>query len=134
MNILPVRKISRNFCCIDPIDEEYKRIIEKLLALGIQPSGNKIADKEKLRRYEMQQIQIDIGADGKGYVNKANYLTLSSEEIDRIINDKKLKSNEQDDSKQENNNDSSDNFTGSSQEAILNKHFLVKKKSKFPTL
>ena len=130
MNISPIRNVVCSFFCVNSIDEEHRRIMEKLLSLGIQPSGNKAADKAKLRSYEMQQLKIEIGINGKGTVNKANYLTISSNEIEKIINDIKMNSKEEDAEISENNEDIGDNYIGSSQEAVLNKYFLIKQNKK----
>jgi len=109
------------------IDEEYKKILEKLMALGITPSGNKSTDKAKLREYEMRQLKAELGSNGRGVVNKANYLTISSEEIDRIRQKLQDKADEEEPEFKEK-KEACENKTGAEQQALLNQHFLVKKK------
>lgn len=122
MNISPVNSIS----CISSgsgIDEEYKKIIEKLIALGITPSGNKAADKAKLHEYELRQLKIELGTNGKGTVNKANYLTISSSEIEQLKENLQAAEQENKPKSRE-----MEERTGAKQEALLNKYFIEKRK------
>lgn len=119
-----------NICLGGFIDEEHKRIIEKLLALGLQPTGNKSSDKNILHRHEMQQLRTELGAKGQGTVNKSNYLTISTNEIENIKNSLKMNSTPDDNDENSNNKESIENFTGSTQNALINKYFIGKKKNK----
>ena len=130
MNISPIRNVVCSFFCVNSIDEEHRRIMEKLLSLGIQPSGNKAADKAKLHSYEMRQLKTEIGINGKGTVNKTNYLTVSANEIEQIIDNRKANNSEPEVLKQENNEEVADNYIGATQEALLNKYFLLKENKK----
>ncbi|MBO7671883.1 hypothetical protein J6S88_00585 [bacterium] len=123
MKISFVQKPTCHICLSNSIDEEYKKIIEKLLAIGIQPTGNKTADKAKLRQYEMQQLKIALGANGKGEVNKADYLTISAKEIETMKDN--LKINAEEEKLVENINE---DFTGRTKKAMLNRFFIEKKK------
>ena len=127
MNISSVNSVSCFSCVGGSIDEEHKRIIEKLMALGITPTGNKSTDKAKLREYEMRQLKTELGSKGHGAVNKSNYLTISSEEIDRIRQKLQDKAKEEDPEFIEQ-KDACENKVGAEQQALLNQHFLVKKK------
>ena len=110
------------------IDEEYKRIIEKLMALGITPSGNKASDKAKLREYEMKQLKAELGADGKGSVNKSEYITISSAEIEQIKQTLQARAEEEKSPEFQEKKEAAQNQTGATQEAILNQYFIKKKK------
>lgn len=109
------------------IDEEYKRIIEKLMALGITPSGNKTSDKAKLREYELRELKSELGTNGKGNVNKSNYITISSSEIERLK--MQLQTKEEDSEEMKEKKEAAQNQTGAMQEAMLNQYFIKKKKA-----
>ena len=119
-----------NICLGSYVDEEHKRIIEKLLSLGIQPTGNKSSDKSKLRHHEMQQLRIELGVKGQGTVNNSNYLTISTNEIENIRNSLKMNTSSDDNDENSDNKEFSENFTGSTQNAIINRYFIEKKKTK----
>ena len=103
------------------IDEEYKRIIEKLLALGITPSGNKASDKAKLHEYEMKQLKAELGSDGKGSVNKSDYITISSAEIEQIKATLQAKNEEEKSPEFQEKKEAAQNQTG----------YFIKKKKQF---
>ena len=73
------------------IDEEHKRIIEKLISLGLSPTGSKANDKAKLHEYEIRQVKTELGSKGNGSVNTTKYITVSTQEIERLK--EKLKTN-----------------------------------------
>ncbi len=107
-------------------DEEYRRIIARLLELGLTPSGNKAADKAKLREIEMQKLKTELGTNGKGAVNKSKYVTISSAEIDAL--QEKLRAKVQEESSQNKEiQEAARNRTGAAQEALLNRYFLTRK-------
>lgn len=108
-------------------DEEYRRIIAKLLEYGIMPSGNKSADKAKLRDIEMRQLRTELGADGSGSPNKSKYVTISATEIEQLK--EKLKSIKRDDNTPEmqEKQKAAENRTGAAQQALLNQ-YLIKKR------
>lgn len=115
--------------CGGGIDEEYKRIIEKMLALGLTPSGNKAADKAKLREVEMQQIKTELGARGKGTVNTSKYVTVSAVEIEQLK--EKLQQKEKDENSPEmiEKREAAHSRTGAEQQALLNKYFICPNKN-----
>lgn len=111
------------------IDEEYKRIIEKLRALGLEPSGNKASDKAKLREYELRQIKAELGSKGKGSVNKTSYITVSPAEIEQIKEQLQSNSDEEENSTEHKEKAfAMENQTGATQLAAMNSYFLKKKK------
>lgn len=103
--------------------------MEKLLALGITPTGNKSADKAKLREYEMRQVKTELGSTGKGTVNASKYLTISSNEINEMK--QKLQSRAEEENSPENKEKrfAAENRIGAEQEALINQYFIKKKKS-----
>lgn len=108
-------------------DEEYKRIIAKLLELGIKPSGSKSADKAKLRQIEMQKLKTELGPTGSGTTNPSKYVTISASEIHQLK--EKLKSKKQDENTPEmqEKRNAAQNRTGAEQLSLLNQYFLKKK-------
>lgn len=111
------------------LDEEYKRIIEKLMSLGIMPSGNKSSDKAKLHEIELKQLKTELGTKGKGSVNPAKYVTISSREIEQIKQKLQAKAEEEDSAEYKEKMDAAANRTGAEQNARLNQYFIKKKKS-----
>ena len=107
------------------MDEEYKRIIERMLALGLTPTGNKASDKAKLREVEMQMLKAELGSKGKGSVNSAKYVTISTAEIEQLKEKLQLKAKEED-PKEKEKCESFEKMTGAQQQALLNK-WLIKK-------
>ncbi len=109
-------------------DEEYKRIIAKLMEYGIMPSGNKSADKAKLRQIEMQKLKTELGPTGSGTTNPSKYVTISASEIQQLK--EKLKSKKQDENTPEmqEKRKAAQNRTGANQEAALNQYFMIKKR------
>lgn len=108
------------------MDEEHKRIIERMLALGLTPTGNKASDKAKLREIEMQMLKAELGSKGKGSVNSAKYVTISTAEIEQIK--EKLQQKAKDEDPQEKEKcENFKNMTGAEQQALLNKWQIKKK-------
>lgn len=64
------------------IDSEEKEIIKRLLSYGATPTGDKMSDKALLRRIEEQKAKQESVPTGK-------YLTVSSQEIEKIIERRK---------------------------------------------
>ena len=115
------------------IDEEHKRIIEKLISLGLSPTGSKANDKAKLHEYEIRQVKTELGSKGNGSVNTTKYITVSTQEIERLK--EQLKTTEKDENSLEykEKEDATKLQTGATQIAALNKWFL-KKSPKTPQL
>lgn len=109
------------------IDEEYKRIIEKLMSLGIMPSGNKASDKAKLRELEMKQLKTELGTKGSGTVNPSRYVTISSSEIEQLKQKFQEKAKEEDSPEYQEKKNAAENRIGAEQEARLNQYFIKKK-------
>ena len=108
------------------MDEEYKRIVERMLALGLTPTGNKSSDKAKLRDVEMQMLKSELGTKGKGSVNTGKYVTISSAEIKQIKEKLQEKAKDEDPDEKAKRADA-ENMTGAEQQALLNKWFIKKK-------
>lgn len=70
---------SFNICSIDA---EEKEIMRRLLAYGIQPTGNKSIDMAKLRQIEEQKAKTESVASNKFY-------TVSSSEMEKMIEKRK---------------------------------------------
>ena len=83
MNI-PVSGYCFSFSTTPYIDSEEKAIMDRLLAYGITPTGNKTTDKAKLRRVELEKAKQD------NYVSN-KYVTVSQAECQRIQDNKKQK-------------------------------------------
>ena len=66
------------------VDSEEKAIMDRLLAYGITPTGDKTTDKATLRRIEYEKAKQD------NYVSN-KYLTVSQAECQKIQDNKKLK-------------------------------------------
>ncbi len=66
------------------VDSEEKAIMDRLLAYGITPTGDKTTDKTTLRRIEYEKAKQD------NYVSN-KYLTVSQAECQKIQDNKKLK-------------------------------------------
>ena len=66
------------------IDSEEKAIMDRLIAYGCTPTGDKATDKAKLHRIELERAKQD------NYVSN-KYLTVSSSECERIQERKKDK-------------------------------------------
>ncbi len=105
------------------IDSEHKAIIEKLMALGVTPTGDKATDKAKLREIELKQVKTELGTKGKGAVNASKYITVSTAEIERM----KMKLQENDEELQAKRH-ASENKVGAMQEALVNQYFINKKR------
>ena len=75
---------SFSYGCFGGIDTEEKEIMERLLAYGCTPTGDKSTDKAKLRRIEIQKAKED------NYVSD-KYLTVSKAECEKIQEQKKSK-------------------------------------------
>ncbi len=101
------------------IDSEHKAIIEKLMALGITPTGNKASDKAKLREIELKQVKVELGNNGKGSVNSGKYLTVSTAEIERM----RMKLQENDEELQEKRH-AVENKLGATQEAEIARYWI----------
>lgn len=101
-------------------DEEHKRIIARLLALGVTPSGNKASDRAKLREIEMQQLKTELGTTGKGSVNKSKFVTISASEIEQMK--EKLQATERENKPK---SEEMEKRTGAQQQALLNRYFLT---------
>ena len=80
MNIQGINSFS--YCA--PIDEEEKRIMQKLMSYGVTPTGNKTTDKATLRRIELEK------AKESNYIRN-DLLTVSKIEQERIQAKKKEK-------------------------------------------
>ena len=113
--------------CGGGIDEEYKRIIEKMLELGLTPSGNKAADKAKLREIEMQQVKTELGTKGNGSVNASKYVTISSAEITNLKEKLQQKAKEENAPEMRKKFDAMQNRPGAEQQALMNKYFINKR-------
>ena len=68
-------------------DSEEKEIMNRLMAYGVTPTGNKATDRAMLRRIEEQKAKEDNCVSNK-------YLTVSTQEQERIQNKKKAKRKE----------------------------------------
>jgi len=108
------------------MDEEHKRIIERMLALGLTPTGNKASDKAKLRDVEMQLLKNELGSNGKGVVNTGKYVTIGATEIESLKEKLQLKAKEEN-PEEKKDKENFENKIGAEQQALLNK-FLIKKK------
>ncbi len=64
------------------IDSEEKEIMKRLLAYGVQPTGNKTTDKAKLRQIEEQKAKMETAPTNK-------YYTVKSSEIEKYIENRK---------------------------------------------
>lgn len=106
-------------------DEEYKRIIAKLMEYGIMPSGNKSADKAKLRQIEMQKLKTELGETGKGTTNPAKYVTISASEIQQLKEKLQSKKREENTPEMQEKRKAAENRTGAEQQARLNRYFLT---------
>ena len=113
--------LPNNNVCVSGsvIDEEYKRIVERMLALGLTPSGNKSSDKTKLREVELQMLKSELGVKGTGTVSKNKYLTISPQEILQLQEKLKEKSEQKDLI-----NENKTLMLGAEQQAILNKYYF----------
>ncbi|MCM1265821.1 MAG: hypothetical protein NC200_06445 [Candidatus Gastranaerophilales bacterium] len=74
------------------IDSEEKEIMKKLLAYGVTPTGNKSADKAKLRQIEEKKAKEENIVSGK-------FLTVSRGEEEKIQERKKERRDNMDVSK-----------------------------------
>lgn len=52
-----IQSVSCGYC---NVDTEYQRIIRELLAYGVEPSGNKSADKAKLEKLKQAKANKEI--------------------------------------------------------------------------
>ncbi|MCR5266843.1 MAG: hypothetical protein K6E29_09680 [Cyanobacteria bacterium RUI128] len=75
---------SFSFAPMPSIDPEEKEIMDRLLAYGCTPTGDKTTDRAKLRRIEEEKAKQD------NYVSN-KYLTVSQAECQRIQDSKKEK-------------------------------------------
>ncbi len=57
---MSVNSISSLSASYNSIDSEYKRIIEELRAMGIEPTGNKSTDKMKLQQAKQAEKTSDV--------------------------------------------------------------------------
>ena len=71
------------------IDEEYERIMRKMMQYGMRPSGNKNIDKERLHAKELQEAQKESCISNK-------FLTVTKAEQEKIQAKKKIKQEEND--------------------------------------
>lgn len=69
-------------CACSSVDYEQIQIELRLKAYGIEPSGNKTADKSKLHAIELQYAKMQNAPSGK-------FLTVSYSKEQEIINNKK---------------------------------------------
>ena len=65
-------------------DAEHRRIIRKLAAYGYRSTGSKSGDIELLRRIELKEVQMEN-------IVSSKYLTVSKQEQEKIIENKKEK-------------------------------------------
>lgn len=79
---MQINNISSSFNLICPIDSEEKEIMRRLLAYGIQPTGNKSTDYAMLHQIEKQKAKSENVASNKFY-------TVSSSEMQKMIEMKK---------------------------------------------
>ncbi len=70
--------------CVPVIDEEERRIMAKLLEYGEIPTGNKTADKTKLRNIELKKAKQEPCVSNK-------FLTVTVAEQEKIQEKKKEK-------------------------------------------
>lgn len=78
MSVQRIQPVCMRIIPARTIDAEHKRIIERLIELGITPTYNKSADKELLRRAEMEKFK-------QTKIVSESYLTISVEEQKRIL-------------------------------------------------
>lgn len=79
-----VKKVGGCSCIKPPIDEEYRRILMKLAFYGVLPTGNKAADKAKLREIEIKEAKNQDCVSG-------TFVTVSVSEEEKIQAGKKQK-------------------------------------------
>lgn len=120
MNISGINGIGMISSGGGSIDEEYKRIIAKLLEYGIMPSGSKSTDKAKLHEIEMQKLKTELGSNGKGTVNQSKFVTISASEIEQLK--EKLQATERENKPK---CEEMEKRTGAQQQALLNRYFLT---------
>lgn len=65
-------------------DAEHRKIMRKLMAYGITPTGNKAADIELLRKIELKQAKMENCVSSK-------FLTVTKNEQEKIQEEKKEK-------------------------------------------
>ncbi len=85
MNIQGVSSVG--ICSLPCVDEEEREIMRRLLAYGVNPTGNKTADKAKLREIELKKAK-----ESNSILN--NLLTVSKSEQEKIQAKKKAKKKE----------------------------------------
>ena len=128
MKISMVKSFSISPCGGVSIDEEYRRILEKLKALGITPTGNKTVDKAKLREIEMRQLRAELNSNGNIGVSASRFLTISPDEINQLC-DKLKEENQQNASEFSAPKETIENLAGAEQEAILKRYYIKKRGS-----
>lgn len=85
MNVSNITPSSSFFgCSSTTIDSEEKEIMQRLLAYGYTPTGDKATDKAHLRRIEEQKAKEENVVSNK-------FLTVSQAECERIQERKKEK-------------------------------------------
>lgn len=87
------------------VDSEEKAIMDRLLAYGVTPTGDKATDKATLRRIEYEKAKQD------NYVSN-KYLTVSQAECQKIQDNKKLKRKQNNPEKQAEKSKMAENRTG----------------------
>lgn len=107
------------------VDEEYKRIIAKLLEYGITPSGSKTTDKAKLREIEMQRLKTELGTNGKGTVNAAKYVTITPQEIEEMKRKLQERAKDEENPEFKEKRNAAEKRAGAEQVARLNRYFLT---------
>ena len=74
----------------------------------------------------MKQLKAELGADGKGSVNKSEYITISSAEIEQIKQTLQARDEEEKSPEFQEKKEAAQNQTGATQEAMLNQYFIKK--------
>ena len=77
------------------IDNEHQNIINKLLAKGIKPTYNKAQDRVLLHEAELKDLKQMISTDNE-IIDSTNFLTIKSEEIEKLRLEMKQKKKKQD--------------------------------------
>ena len=103
---MKIQSSGYTFCYSAPlVDSEEKAIMDRLLAYGVTPTGDKATDKATLRRIEYEKAKQD------NYVSN-KYLTVSQAECQKIQDNKKLKRKQNNPEKQAEKSKMAENQTG----------------------
>lgn len=81
-SFLGLNKIS--LTTFSNVDSEHSKIIKKLISLGITPSGNKVDDKSRLHRFELEKVEDELKSITSETVNSTQFVTISNHEIEQL--------------------------------------------------